>query len=327
MAPRRSGGSGGSSSGSSSSCPGAFSDTISQVYFGCIVVFLAVFLGIAIAFCTVRKRSGVGKKLLGAPYVVALLLWIIAYALDLVGSVLRECGTVDLDSYYSLSIATSIFYYLAYYALLFVVAYTLNIMLRSHLGGSIMPFKIILLAILAIMFALSCAIMGVNSYNNWTQTSAGYDADAELLMEPAERLRVAYSVLFLLSVLISGGLSLITIFAMRSRRLAGGDLLGWVVTLIFSMVVWVLLQIVFAAAYLQDSYEILDFTTQVALLYVQSFFQALSFIILLCIAKHASWNSTAAMDATQSQPMYAYGNTNGQPAYIHEAPAYVGQKH
>jgi hypothetical protein len=145
-----------------------------------------------------------------------------AYALDLVGNVLRECGTVDLDSYYSLSIATSIFYYLAYYALLFVVAYTLNIMLRNHLGGSIMPFRIILLAMLAVMFALSCAMMGINSYNNWTQTSAGYDAHAELLMEPAERLRVAYSVLFLLSVLISGGLSLVTIFAMRSRRLAGG---------------------------------------------------------------------------------------------------------
>lgn len=93
------------------------------------------------------------------------------------------------------------------------------------------------------------------------------------------------------------------------------------------MVVWVLLQIVFAAAYLQDSYEILDFTTQAALIYVQSFFQALSFIILLCIAKHASWNSTSAADANPSQPIYMYGNTNEQPAYIHEAPAYVGQKH
>lgn len=76
MAPRR-GGSSGSSSGSSiSSCPGAFSDTVTQVLFASDVLFLVVFFGITITLCSFRKKSGGGKKLLGVPYILALLFFL-----------------------------------------------------------------------------------------------------------------------------------------------------------------------------------------------------------------------------------------------------------
>jgi hypothetical protein len=77
MAPKRGGGgSSGSGSGSSiSTCPGAFTDIVSQVSFTYIVLYFTIFLGIIIASSCIRKKSGAGKKLIGVPYILALLLF------------------------------------------------------------------------------------------------------------------------------------------------------------------------------------------------------------------------------------------------------------
>jgi len=53
-------------------CPNAFADTQTQVYFVCVVAFLVVYLAIAIALCLVRPEVRAGKKLLGAAYIIAL---------------------------------------------------------------------------------------------------------------------------------------------------------------------------------------------------------------------------------------------------------------
>lgn len=93
------------------------------------------------------------------------------------------------------------------------------------------------------------------------------------------------------------------------------------------MTVWSLIEIVFAAAYLQDSYQILSFETQAALSYVQSFFQAMSFVVLLFIARHASWSQTTTAPAQQDQQVYYAYDANQQPVYYHQAPEYVPPKH
>ncbi|CAO2654286.1 Nn.00g110190.m01.CDS01 [Neocucurbitaria sp. VM-36] len=342
MAPRRGGGSSSGGGVSVSSCPGAFSDTYSQVFFANTVLFFAVFLGISIALCTIRKKSGAGKKILGVPYIFAVFLFLLSYGLDLISSVLVECGTVNLNSYYSLLIASNVFWYVGYWLLLFVIVYVLNTMLRERLGGVTVVFKVIYLAILGLMFALTCGQIGLSCYNLWTQTDAGYDAGAQLLTYSAERVRIAYSVLYFLSVLASGALSLVTVFSLRSRRHATGDLVGWIIALYFAMVLWCILSIVFAAATLQNTN--LTFDTSAALSYILNFFQALSFIFLLCIAKHAAWSKTAdnatssmydpathqpayapAMVPQQQQYAYNAGNTNGQQYYYNQAPVYNGQ--
>jgi hypothetical protein len=69
MAPKRGGS---SSGGSASSCPDAFETSIQQVYLAQDVVFFLVFLGIAIALCSFRKKSVAGKKLLGIPYILTI---------------------------------------------------------------------------------------------------------------------------------------------------------------------------------------------------------------------------------------------------------------
>ncbi|OAL52110.1 hypothetical protein IQ07DRAFT_403499 [Pyrenochaeta sp. DS3sAY3a] len=330
MAPKGGRGGGGRGGGGISSCPGAFSDTYSQVAFANVVLFFAVFVGISIGLCTVRKKAGAtGSRLLAAPYALSVFLFILGYGLELIAAVLQECGTADSSTYFGIYIATNIFYYLAYWLLLFVVVYTLNTMLREHLGGMTSVYKVIYIAILGFMFALTVAQIGISSYNLWTQTNGGYDANAEPIIQPAEGLRIAYIVFYLVSVLVSGALSLQAIFAMRSRRLPGGDLLGWVIALIFAMVLWNLLSLVFAATYLQN--EPLEFDASAGLSYVLNFFQALSFIFILCIAKHVAWTKTAAATTTpvtyapvDQQPTYAYTAPAGQQQYYYQqqAPVY-----
>ncbi|KAI8938269.1 hypothetical protein NX059_005928 [Plenodomus lindquistii] len=310
MAPRRGGSSYGSSS-SSSTCPGAFEDTQSQVYFACIVLFFLVYIGIAIGLCVVRKKSGAGTRLIGVPYMSALFFMLVAYALDLVSMVLLECGTVA-STLYSLAIASSIFYLLAYWTLLFVVVYTLNTLLREHLESPSKAIKMLLLAIVGVMFAITAAHIGVTSYNLWAATDDGYSSNANFIIHPAEQLRVAWNVMYFLSVITAGVLSLLTIFAMRSRRQSGSGLLGWVIALTFSMAVWIIIGVVVAASYLTDDFNIITFETNAALMYIQSFFQAMSFIILLCIARHGAWSKTGAA-ASMVAPQDHY---NQAPVYV-----------
>lgn len=142
--------------------------------------------------------------------------------LDLISSVLLECDAVTRTSYYSLGIAYNVFYYLGCWSLLFVVVYTLNTMLRQYLGKTSVIIKAILVAIVGIMFFVTVAHMSMASYNLWAASDAGYNANAEFVIEAAERLRTAWNVLYFLSVILAGALSLFTVFAMRSRHLSGG---------------------------------------------------------------------------------------------------------
>lgn len=309
MAPRRGGSS--SSSSYSSSCPGAFETTDSRVYLACIVIFFVVYLGIALSLSGARKKAGTGKRLIGAPYIVALLFMLIAYALDIASTVLVECETLAGSSYYSIAIAMTVFYYLAYWTLLFVVVYMLNTTLRDH---TIVIIKIVLLAIVGIVFAITAAHIGVSSWNLWAVTDAGYWSNSRLIIRSAKELRVAWSVLYLLAVLAAG------VLALMSSRQYGSKLLIWVSAVIFSMALWSIIAIVFAASNLTDGYPTMTFETSAALTYVQSFFQALSFILIMCIAKRGTWSKPtipAANTTPYTQNHHAYAHAAGpqQPSY------------
>jgi hypothetical protein len=138
-----------------------------------------------------------------------------------VASVLIECRTADLDTYYSLYIAMNIFYYLAVWILLVLVVFVLNSMLREQLGGGLGIFRIIYAAICGLMFCMTCGAIGLSAYNLWTQTSDGEFSDARTLIHEQMQFRMAYCVLYLISIIASGVLSLITLLSIRSRRLSG----------------------------------------------------------------------------------------------------------
>ncbi|KAH9861628.1 hypothetical protein J1614_011380 [Plenodomus biglobosus] len=331
MAPRRGGSSFGSSS-TSDVCPEAFSSTESQVYFACIVIFFVVYLGISLSLCVVRKKAGTGRKLVGVPYMLALFFMLLGYALELCAVVLLECDAVVSSNYYSIAIAMTVFYSLAYWTLLFVVVYTLNTMLRERLGNSSSMIKIFLLAIVGVMFAITAAHMGVSCWNLWAVTDAGYWSDADLIARPAEQLRTAWNVMYFLSVVAGGILALITAFSMRSRMQSGSTLIICIIALIFSMMVWIVIGIFFAASYLNLDLNMITFVTNASLVYTQSFFLALSFILLLVIARHGAWrdSTVAPPSATPYAPVaqnhtYAY-NAGHQQNYYNQAPVPIAAK-
>jgi len=330
MAPKggRGGGGGGGRGGSISSCPDAFQSTTSQVYFANDVVFFVFFLGIALALCSIRKKGGQGKKLIGVPYILALFFFILTYACSIVATVLSQCEVGDSDSIYNWNIAITVFTYLGYWLILFVLVYQLGAMLREQVGKFSLPFKIIYLAVMGVMGALTVSLMGVACYNLWTLTDAGTYRDGDSLFMTAAHFRVAYYVLYMLSVLGAGALALITVLSLRSRSNPAGDLIGWIVTLFVATLVWVCLCIAAAAISISSAY--LDFVQSAVILWLTNFFQVLTFIFILCIAKHRCWNKPTPTDQnmlpnpyapTTQQQQYAYnGQPNSQPYYYQPAP-------
>lgn len=145
-----------------------------------------------------------------------------SFSLQLILAVLVECGAFNLDAAAGIGIVIDISWSLGSWLLFFIVVYVLNTLLRQELGGAIAIYKVICLAITGVMLALACADAGISSYNDWTMSSAGYEANAEAIEYPWLHLLLAEYVLLLVGVLVSGALSLMTIFALRSRRLPGG---------------------------------------------------------------------------------------------------------
>jgi len=256
------------------------------------------------------------------------------YVLELTATVLLECDAVDLSTADSIAIVFNMYYYLAYWALLVVVVYTLNIMLREHLDTASAITKRTLLTIINAMFAVTAAQIAMTSYNLWV---ARHHGTPSVIGLPAEHLRTAWTVLYLASVLAAGTIAIRSIFAMRSSQqpeqvlhpkhshrpilLLNQEqtLLPWVLALFFSLTIWSIIGVVFAASYLDDNVNIITFATNAAFMYVMAFFQALSFILLLRIASHRAWAKrtpvpivSSNLGAQMKQGQYIYAHPTGE---------------
>ncbi|KAH5374225.1 hypothetical protein HBI49_053620 [Parastagonospora nodorum] len=350
MAPRRGGSSSSGGGSSSSTCPDAFLDTETQVSFANEVLFFVIILGIFITLFIFRRRKVPGKQLIGAPLIICLSFLLLTYLCSIIATILRQCETTTIASSFYWSVAISIFTMISYWLFLVVVVFTLNTMLRRQLGTghSNAIFKIIPLAIIALIGVLACVVAGMAAYLN-AETGRIYTSryrygysNVGSIVYPLSGLRVAFYSLYLISLLVSGALALKTIMSLRKAGKAGGDLLGWVLALTIAMVFWTI-------CYYASTYSVASY---LALGYLVNFGQALSFIFILCIAKHVSWKTTTGAEpmAYQSQyspvanpaaqPYQPYGhnnlnghaneqygynaNVNGQANHYHEAPEYVG---
>lgn len=202
------------------------------------------------------------------------------------------------------------------------------------------------------MGALTCVLIGLTSYITWvlSQSYLSRRRSVYSLALAVQKLQVAYYALYLVSLLVSGGLALKTIMSLRSRRHPTGvsgdirtcnfasltmlqDLIGWVIALFIAMIFWVVLTIVFAAWNLQ--FIDTDIDTSAALSWLLCLAQALSCIFVLCIAKHVSWNKATTIEPMTGTNVYApvahqsqyvhNTNPNGQQAYYYQqAPIYNG---
>jgi hypothetical protein len=137
----------------------------------------------------------------------------------MIATLLLACGTTDSYTAINWSIAINVFLNISQWLLLFVVVYTLNIMLRQQLGHVPMILKMALLFVVGLMGVLTCVKIGLTNYLNSMQLKGysryGYGSISYLAVQ---HFNTAYISLYLVSVFAAGALALMSIMSLRSRR-------------------------------------------------------------------------------------------------------------
>ncbi|KAF2189008.1 hypothetical protein K469DRAFT_748203 [Zopfia rhizophila CBS 207.26] len=286
MAPRRGGGGGGiCTGGSSASCRGAFQHigSIEIPYFVCWCIMFVVAVGTLYTTFKIKKKHLNAKKLLGWRYGIALFLYVLGYGCRIIATVLQECGTSSIRSYFHWAIAYNIFFILAYFLLLYIVLHGVNIELRNCLGNNPKFLWIIYGVVLGFMFILTVAYIGLSSYNLWA--IYGEDSRTNRLI-------------------------------LSNRRLVTGSLAGWVAVLTFSMTLWVIFNLAQVAA--AQQHRSLGLEVSEAFHYIITGFQAISFIAILFIAKSralAQAPDSHDQPVMYQNPGYPNGGAPVQPVY------------
>ncbi|CAN9421432.1 unnamed protein product [Alternaria sp. RS040] len=289
------------------------------------VVFLVLFLGLSIATFFVRRKSEGGKKLVGVPCVVALFFQVLSRLLVLIGELMYQCSDLSVDDYLNLSVASNVMSRLANWMLLVIFVYILNSMLLKQLETTSSGSKTVSWIIIGVMAAVMIADLALSSYVSIS--SKYWNFDFALTMVTAQALSLTVDILWLISVIVSAAFSLSNVSALRSRRLPGGDLIGWVTALYITLFVCSVLGIVFSSFYFWPYESSVSNEAMIALSFISTLSQILTFVTLMCIAKHISWSQTIEktepvyVPVTQQQATYAYGN--GQQDYYQQTPELV----
>ncbi|KAF2195013.1 hypothetical protein K469DRAFT_743704 [Zopfia rhizophila CBS 207.26] len=318
MAPRRGGGGGGiRTGGSSASCPGAFQgyNSVTIPYFVCWCIMFLVAVGTLYAMSSIKKKYPHAKRLLGWLYGTTLLFYVIVYALRIIGTILQECDTTSMRSYYNFVIAWSIFFLLANFMLLCIVLHGVNTALRNMLGHNPKFLSIIYGVVLAFMFILNAAYIGLSSYNIWA-IYGGSRIRARFRIQQANQLAVAYYVFYLLIVFLATAGMIVSIVQMRSRRMVTGSLTGGIIVLAFSMIIWVIFILAQVAASL--SRVLLQREVNTAFHWIELGFQAIAMIAILFIAKSralAQAPDSHGQPVMYQNPGYPNGGAPAQPVY------------
>lgn len=140
-----------------------------------------------------------------------------SYACSIVATVLYQCGTTDYVSYYDWQIPINVFFRLSIWLLLVVFVWTLGTMLREQLRKLTIVYKTLFLAMVGLLGVLTCAQVGISSYNYW---ALGHYEDTKPHIQ--EGIRTACYILDMIVVFIAGGLALMTIMSLRTIRHPAG---------------------------------------------------------------------------------------------------------
>jgi hypothetical protein len=105
---------------------------------------------------------------------------------------------------------------------------------------------------------------------------------------------------------------------------------GWVTVLYITLLIDSILGIVFSSSYFWPYPSELPANASLALSFISTLSQALTFVTLLCIAKHVSWSQsiekTEQIYAPVGQQQATYGYSNGQQDYYQQTPELVHAK-
>ncbi|KAF1828425.1 hypothetical protein BDW02DRAFT_239987 [Decorospora gaudefroyi] len=298
MAPKKSrpggGGGGGGGGGDGESCD--FSSPEKAIV-ACHILFMMFMAAFGVTVYVLRKSgkriSDVSKSLLGLPFIgsvvcysISTLIWIIFWI------VLRCGGSADINWL----VAPYLFQSLAYWLLLFVVVYQLNMVLLQQLGQGEVSKLLKFACLIAVGFiGVLTFIQIILESNAWARYDDRYGSDDRL--ETAFQFKAAWISLYFICVLAGGALALFTI----TTKNAAGGLVIHLALLFLWMILWVILEIVIAARKLDGA--VLE---DVGVLWMQRIAQALTYVFVLCIARHTAWSQS-----TEVNPMVQQGTAPG----------------
>ncbi|KAG9186074.1 hypothetical protein G6011_02630 [Alternaria panax] len=311
-----------------SGCEEAFPTAFSQANLAFNVIFTAVFVGIFVAAFFVRGKTRGGKKLVGVPFIIALFLQALSYLLFLIGIVVYECSNMSSNDYMNISIASNVIARVADWLLLVVFAYILNSMLLKQLEISSSGSKTVFQIVVGVMATVIIADLALSNYVN--TSSRKWDFDFVLTLLAARAFSLTANTLWLISVTISAAFSLSNISALRSRRLPGGDLIGWLTALYIFLFIYAILEIVFSSSLFWPSKIPLSNGLSLPFSFISALSLAVTFIFLICIAKHISWSQTIQKTELEYAPVIeqqaTHGDGNGQQDYYQQTPELVYSK-
>lgn len=265
--------------------------------YACLVVFTVVYLGIAIGFCVTRRKFGRGKHLVGLPYVLALLLFLVEQIIDFVWTTLSACEATNnsLQTSYDLRSALAVFDSLSTILLLFVAIWTLNNMLRKQLGHTSAMLKIILVIDLVILGALLMVITVLICYSYHYLDRSYYESPPNIgtILSATQYILLAFNAVVVISILGSGALSLVAARSLKKKHLANTSFIIWIAVMALAIFARSLISIIQTAQVLTAFYYY-NYAGRVAAYWISSFFGALAFVAIIFIAKNSAWNSATA---------------------------------
>ncbi|KAJ4347184.1 uncharacterized protein N0V89_011123 [Didymosphaeria variabile] len=254
----------------------------------------------------------------------------IGWALTILGTVLRECWVLPtLYDYYDFVIVFSIFFNIGQWILLFIVVWGVNRLLSQRLDSSQGIVKVATLAIVGVMAALTAGYTGLNCYNTWQAMARGtsgyrYVVNYKTYYD-AEKFAVAYDVLYILSVVAGGAISMALLMKLRSKGIAINDVIKRIVALTLCMVLSNIFILVVDARSLEKKY--LDMDVNCAMYYLNGFFQIFSYFAIISLCKSNFWKESATQTAYNTtgydQPAYAPVQPPPQQQFYHAGPMVV----
>jgi len=316
----------GSSSGSRCFNSGYYG-SYDYAQYACVVVFAAVYLGIAVGFCITRRKFGRGKHLVGVPYMLALFFTFIEQIINFIWTTLSACQATNgsLQSAYDLRSALAVFDSLSVIFLLFVAIWTLNIMLRKQLGNTSAILKIVLAIDLAILGVLLLVITVLICYSYHFIGRSIYESPANLsiILSATQYISLALSAVIVISILGSGAVSLAAARSLKKKHLANTSIIIWIAVMTLAIFAVYLISIIQTAQTLTE-FSYYDFASRMAAYWLSSFFYALAFVAIIFIAKNSVWNSAT----THIVEPHSYGAGEQPLAYDYQQPpAAYGRAH
>lgn len=307
--------------GYSSRCFDSYSyDGASISQYACSVLMVAVYLGTLIWLCVVRKRTGPGRHLIGLPYIFALAFRFIQQVISFISSTLSACRvTSNTAELYNWSIASMVFYALQTFLLLWVVIFTLNIMLRKQLGASTSALELVFGVVLFVLGALlltytvlTCYIYyyGVRSFNRYYYWNNGFNYMS------AAYVGLAFVCVYLVSISGSGILAILGARSLKKKHGAPSSLVVGITLLTVFLFIYVLLDVVTSAMALSNYSFYINRVGLAIINWFQAFALAATYITIIVIAKNAAWRSTTFAETQPMEQQYAY--------YQQEPPVYTG---